>query len=55
MLDRIDREHMPAFLETNTAKNVAIYRRFAFEVISEDKLPGTEVTSFAMLRKAQRA
>lgn len=50
VLERIDRERMPCFLETNTEKNVAIYRRFGFEVISEDKIPGTEVTSFAMLR-----
>jgi len=53
MLERIDRERMPCFLETNIDKNVAIYRRFGFEVISEDKLPGTEVMSFAMLRKAE--
>jgi ribosomal protein S18 acetylase RimI-like enzyme len=53
MLECIDREHLPCFLETNTEKNVAIYRRFKFEVVSEDKIPGTEVTSFAMLRKAQ--
>jgi ribosomal protein S18 acetylase RimI-like enzyme len=53
MLERIDREGMPCYLETNVEKNVAIYRRFGFEVISEDKLPGTEVTTFAMLRKAQ--
>jgi ribosomal protein S18 acetylase RimI-like enzyme len=53
LLERIDCERMPCFLETNTEKNVAIYRRFGFEVVSEDKLPGTEVTTFAMLRKAQ--
>jgi ribosomal protein S18 acetylase RimI-like enzyme len=53
LLERIDRERMPCFLETNTAKNVAIYRRFGFEIASEDRLPGAEVTSFAMLRKAQ--
>jgi len=51
VLERIDQEGMPCFLETNVDKNVAIYRRFGFEVISEDKLPGTPVTSFAMLRK----
>jgi len=55
MLGRIDREHKPCFLETNTVKNVAIYRRFGFEVISEDRLPGAEVTSFAMLRKPTTA
>jgi len=53
VLERIDREQMPCFLETNTVKNVAIYQRFGFEVVSEDKIPGTEVTSFAMLRKVQ--
>jgi ribosomal protein S18 acetylase RimI-like enzyme len=53
VLERIDRERMPCFLETNAGKNVAIYRRFGFEVVSEHKMPGTEVTTFAMLRKAQ--
>jgi len=53
MLERIDRERMPCFLETNTDKNVAIYRRFGFGVVSEDKIPGTELMSLAMLRKVQ--
>ena len=52
MLERIDSERMPCALDTNIDKNVAIYRRFGFEVISENKVPGTEVTSFFMLRKA---
>ncbi len=52
MLERIDRERMPCYLDTNAERNVAIYRRFGFEVVSEDKLPGTEVMVFAMLRKA---
>jgi ribosomal protein S18 acetylase RimI-like enzyme len=51
MLERIGREAMPCSLETNIDKNVAIYRHFGFEVISEDKMPGTPVTSFLMLRK----
>ena len=53
MLERIDWEQMPCFVETNTEKNVTIYKQFGFEVISEDKMPGTDVTSFAMLRKNQ--
>jgi ribosomal protein S18 acetylase RimI-like enzyme len=52
MLERIDRERMPCSLETNIDKNVAIYRRFGFEIISQDKMPGTPVTSFLMLRKS---
>jgi ribosomal protein S18 acetylase RimI-like enzyme len=55
MLERIDRERMPCYLETNAEKNAAIYRRFGFEVVSQEKLPGTPVTTFAMLRKAQTA
>jgi len=51
MLERIDRDRTPCYLETNAAKNVAIYRRLGFEVVSEAKLPGTAVTTFAMLRK----
>jgi len=51
VLERIDRERMPCFLETNTGKNVTIYRRSGFEVVSEDRMPGTELTIFAMLRK----
>ena len=53
MLERINQEHLSCFLETNTEKNVAIYRRFGFEVVSKDKIPGTELTIFAMLRKGQ--
>jgi len=55
MLERIDREYLPCFLETNIEKNVAIYQRFGFGVVSEDEIPGTKVTSFAMLRKAKTA
>jgi ribosomal protein S18 acetylase RimI-like enzyme len=51
MLERIDGERLPCALETNIDKNVAIYRRFGFEVISEDKMRGTAVTSFLMLRE----
>jgi ribosomal protein S18 acetylase RimI-like enzyme len=53
VLERIDREGMPCYLETNAGKNVDIYRRFGFEVISEGKMPGLELTTYAMLRKAE--
>jgi ribosomal protein S18 acetylase RimI-like enzyme len=53
ILERIDKERMPCYLETHNMKNVAVYRRFGFEVVSEGKIPGTEVMSFAMLRKVQ--
>jgi len=53
VMERIDRERMPCFLETNIPKNVSIYRRFGFEVVSENRMPGTELMIFTMLRKAQ--
>ena len=53
MLACIDREHLPCFLETNIEKNAAIYQRFGFGVVSVDNIPGTELKSIAMLRKAQ--
>jgi len=53
MLKRIDLEHLPCSLETNIDKNVAIYQRFGFEVISKEKIQGTELKGFVMLRKAQ--
>jgi len=51
VLEHIDRERMPCYLETNARKNVAIYRRFGFEVILEDEMPGTGIRTWAMLRK----
>jgi len=53
MLERIDREGLPCFVDTNTEKNVAIYRHFGFEPISESKVPGTELPHYALLRQAR--
>ena len=33
MLDRCDRERMPAYLESSTPKNVPLYERHGFEVV----------------------
>jgi ribosomal protein S18 acetylase RimI-like enzyme len=35
--DRLDAEGSPAYLETQTERNVGLYRRHGFEVISEHK------------------
>jgi hypothetical protein len=53
MLERIDQEHLPCFLDTSSERNVAISQRFGFGVVSVNNIPGTELKSFAMLRKAQ--
>ena len=35
--DRLDAQAMPAYLETQTERNVSLYRRHGFEVISEHR------------------
>jgi ribosomal protein S18 acetylase RimI-like enzyme len=35
MLERCDREHMPAYLEASSPRNIPFYRRHGFQVIEE--------------------
>ena len=53
MLGRIDRERMPAYLETQKESNVGLYRRFGFEVAAEGPFPKLEgLCNWGMLRGA---
>ncbi|MGH3090130.1 MAG: GNAT family N-acetyltransferase [Rubrobacteraceae bacterium] len=40
VLDRCDRERLPAYLEATTPRNRELYRRDGFEVVEEIELPG---------------
>lgn len=52
MLGRIDRERMPAYLETQKEKNVALYRRFGFEVAAREEFAGMKgLCNWGMLRR----
>ena len=51
MLARADREGLPCFLETQAEKNVALYEHFGFRVAEEGIIPGSDVRSWAMVRK----
>ena len=53
MLARIDAEGLPCYLETLDAQDVPIYEHFGFRVIEESGVPNTDLTNWAMLRKAQ--
>lgn len=48
MLDFCAKQGKPVYLETHSPKNVAIYRHFGFEVVSEASIPGTDVTHWGM-------
>jgi GNAT superfamily N-acetyltransferase len=50
-LERLDREGVPCYLDTQTEKNVIIYEHYGFKVVEEFRIPGTHFSNWAMLRK----
>jgi GNAT superfamily N-acetyltransferase len=51
MLQRLDKENMPAYLETQTEKNVSIYQAYGFKVIEKGITPVSKIETWIMLRK----
>jgi ribosomal protein S18 acetylase RimI-like enzyme len=53
MLERLDREQMPSYLETQKEQNVGLYRKFGFEVAAEGPFPKLKgLCNWGMLRRA---
>jgi ribosomal protein S18 acetylase RimI-like enzyme len=52
VLDRCDRDHLPAYLETATERNVPLYERHGFSIVEELTLPGAGVHGWLMRRAA---
>lgn len=50
MLQKIDTNPLPVFLETSTVNNVNFYKKLGFEVMEEAIAEGTNVKQFFMLR-----
>ena len=55
VLERADRDGVPAYLETAVARNVLLYERLGFDVVEEMELPGTDVRGWLMLRPPRGA
>ena len=53
MLNRIDEEGLPCYIETSTERNVSMYQHFGFKVIEELNAPGTTYKLWAMLRDSK--
>lgn len=54
-LQRIDKEGMPVFLETQSATNVEIYEKLGFVVVEKRAFPGkSNASNWGMLRQPQR-
>ncbi|NPD90593.1 MAG: GNAT family N-acetyltransferase [Asgard group archaeon] len=54
MLNRLDREQLPCYLETLSPRNVEIYEHYNFEIIHETIIPEAELTHWVMLRKPNK-
>ncbi len=53
LLERAEQESMPVYLETQSERNLDLYRRFGFNVVIEDSVPGiTGLKSWGMRRSA---
>lgn len=52
MLERCDRDGVPAYLETALARNLPLYERLGFTVVAEMRLEEADVSGWLMLRPA---
>ena len=50
-LEIIDRQNLTCYLETQNIDNVAIYKKFGIEIISNKKLPKGDLQNWGMVRK----
>ena len=51
MLERLDRQQLPCYLDTEKEANVTLYEHFGFKVVDVSTHPGTDLKFWAMLRK----
>ena len=51
MLQFCDDERMVAYLETNKASNVSLYKHYGFSLMREELIPKSPVTHYAMVRQ----
>jgi ribosomal protein S18 acetylase RimI-like enzyme len=51
VLERIDKQGLACYLETQDTQDVPIYEHYGFRIIDESLIPGTDLISRAMLRE----
>jgi len=50
MLARLDAKGLPAYLETQNLRNVAMYERYGFKLERETILPGSDIKMYILMR-----
>lgn len=50
MFDRLDKENLPCYMETQKSHILPFYERLGFEVADKEQIPGTGLTNWAMIR-----
>lgn len=48
-LETIEASSQPCYIETQSKKNVSIYEKYGFKCLRSNKVPTTEITTYAMV------
>lgn len=50
LLKLAEEKGQPCYTETHGEKNVAIYKKLGFQVVSEDLVPGTDIVQYSLIK-----
>ncbi len=51
MLKIAEEKNHPCYLETHDEENVEIYKKYGFQVVSKEVIPGTDILQFNMVKE----
>ena len=52
VLEILEKNHMPLYLETHKAVNVEFYKHFGFETVGTSTIPGTQILQYSLKRES---
>jgi predicted GNAT family N-acyltransferase len=53
MMEKADQKSHAIFLETHDESNIPVYQHYGFETVRHEKIPGSTVDHWAMIRDPQ--
>jgi ribosomal protein S18 acetylase RimI-like enzyme len=51
LLNELDRDHLPCYVETQNLQNVSMYEHFGFKLIHQILIPGADLPLYMMMRE----